>query len=64
MTKEGLEKFHQELIGLGYRPAFEGARTAFRTSEENVTVEVVTTGEYLGDGLPKPVRFPEPKMFR
>jgi hypothetical protein len=61
MTKEGLAKFHQELVGLGYRPAFEGARTAFRTSEENVTVEVVTTGEYPGDGLPKPVRFPEPK---
>src|SRR4051812_48659237 len=25
LTKEGLEKFRSELVGLGYRPAFEGA---------------------------------------
>lgn len=24
LTKEGLEKFREELVGLGYRPAFEG----------------------------------------
>lgn len=26
MTAEGLEKFHEELVGLRYVPAFEGAR--------------------------------------
>jgi hypothetical protein len=60
LTKEGLEKFRQELIGLGYRPAFEGSTKAFRTTAENVPVDIVTAGEYPGDGLPKPVKFPDP----
>lgn len=61
MTEEGLERFRKLLIGLGYRPAFEGATKKFRTTDENVTVEIITTGEYPGDGLPKPVRFHDPK---
>ena len=60
LTKEGLEKFREELIGLGYRPAFEGSTKQFRTAEENVPIEVITAGEYPGDGLPKPVKFPDP----
>ena len=60
LTKEGLEKFQKELVGLGYRPAFEGATKKFRTTAENVTVEMITSGEFPGDGKPKPVQFPEP----
>jgi predicted nucleotidyltransferase len=60
LTREGLEKFQKELIGLGYRPAFEGATKKFRTTEENVTVEIIVAGEYPGDGKPKPVVFPNP----
>ncbi|MBA2736718.1 MAG: hypothetical protein H0U50_08040 [Pyrinomonadaceae bacterium] len=60
LTGEGLEKFQKELVGLGYRPAFEGATKKFRTTEENVTVEIITAGEFPGDGKPKPVRFPNP----
>src|SRR5690349_9837011 len=44
MTSDGLQKFHDELIGLGYTPAFE----------------VMTTGEFPGDGKPKPVSMPSP----
>ncbi len=62
LTKEGLEKFRSELIGLGYRPAFEGARKKFRTTE-NVPIEIITSGEYPGDGLEKPVVFPDPSDF-
>lgn len=62
LTSEGLERFQNELVGLGYRPAFEGARKKFRTSE-NVPIDIVTSGEYPGDGLPKPVVFPEPSAF-
>lgn len=62
MTKEGLKKFQEQLVGLGYRPAFQGATRRFKTTAENVSVEVVTTGEYPGDGLPKPVVFPEPNQ--
>lgn len=61
LTKEGLKDFQDKLVGLGYRPAFEGAKKRFRTTQENVTVEIITTGEYPGDGLPKPVVFPDPK---
>ncbi len=60
MTREGLEKFREELVGLGYRPAFEGATKKFRTTQENVTVEIITSGEFPGDGKPKPVVFPNP----
>ena len=60
LTKKGLEKFRQELIGLGYRPAFEGSTRRFRTAAENVPIEIITAGEYPGDGLPKPVKFPDP----
>jgi hypothetical protein len=60
LTKEGLETFRRELVGLGYRPAFEGATRKFRTTAENVTVEIITAGEFPGDGKPKPVRFPNP----
>lgn len=60
LTNEGLQKFHERLVGPGYRPAFEGARKKFRTTSENVPVEVITSGEYPGDGLPKAVQFPNP----
>jgi hypothetical protein len=60
MTQEGLEKFQTELVGLGYRPAFNGATKKFRTTQENVTVEIITEGEFPGDGKPKPIQFPNP----
>ena len=60
MTREGLEKFQRELVGLGYCPAFEGATKKFRTTQENVTVEIITSGEFPGDGKPKPVQFLNP----
>jgi hypothetical protein len=60
LTKAGLERFHREMVGLGYRPAFEGSQRQFRSTDENVRVEIITAGEYPGDGRPKPVRFPNP----
>jgi hypothetical protein len=60
LSREGLEKFQNELVGLGYHPAFEGATKKFRTTAENVTVEIITEGEFPGDGKPKPVVFPNP----
>lgn len=60
LTPEGLEVFHQKLIGLGYLPAFSGARKKLRSTKEGVNIEVITTGEYPGDGKPKPVSFPVP----
>jgi hypothetical protein len=60
MTAEGLDKFHEELIGLGYVPAFQGSRKKLRATREGVPVEVIISGEYPGDGKPKPVSFPVP----
>ncbi len=62
LTREGLEKFHQELIGFGYAPAFPGARKRMRSIPEGVSIEVMTTGEYPGDGKPKPVAMPDPAL--
>lgn len=62
LTADGLERFRNELVGLGYRPAFEGARKQFRTSD-NVPIDVIVSGEYPGDGLPKAVVFPNPSEF-
>jgi hypothetical protein len=60
MTREGLEKFHAELIGLGYAPAFPGAKKNLRSTRDGISIEVMTTGEYPGDGKPKPVTMPDP----
>ncbi len=62
LTPEGLELFHRELIGLGYVPAFPGARKRLRSTRDGVTIEVMTTGEYPGDGKPKPVAMPDPAL--
>ncbi len=61
MTREGLEKFRERFLGLGYRPAFEGAYKTFRDTEEQVKIDVLITGGFPGDGKPKPVTFPDPK---
>lgn len=60
LTPEGLEKFHSELIGLGYVPAFPGAKKRLRSKPDGVSIEVIMSGEYPGDGKPKPVSFPVP----
>ena len=60
MTAEGLEKFHDELVGVGYAPAFPGARKRLRSTTDNVSIEVMISGEYPGDGKPKPVSMPIP----
>jgi hypothetical protein len=60
MTAEGLDAFHRELVGLGYLPAFQGARKRLRSTTHGVPIEVIVSGEYPGDGRPKPVSFPVP----
>jgi len=57
---DGLDAFRSRYAGLGYRPAFASARKSFRNTETNVKVEFITSGEYPGDGKPKPVAFPDP----
>ena len=60
-TRDGLDAIHQKLVGRGYVPAFQAARKALRDTTTGVKVEFITTGEYPGDGKPKPVSFPDPR---
>lgn len=61
LTPEALRRFLEKVEG--YLP-FKGARTILRNTRTRVKVEVLTTGEYPGDGKPKPVAFPDPVEFR
>jgi hypothetical protein len=60
LTRESLAGFIDRFVGRGYVFAFTGATKAFRDTQTQVKVEVITTGEYPGDGKPKPVAFPDP----
>lgn len=60
LRPETLASFRERLLGLGYLPAFAEAQKAFRDTRTGVKIEVMTTGEYPGDGKAKPVVFPDP----
>ena len=60
LTPEGLQRFHQRLVGRGYTLAFSGALKSFRDAQTQVKIEALITGEYPGDGKPKSVSFPDP----
>ena len=60
MTAEGLAAFHARCLGKEYVLAFAGASKTFRDTETQVRIEIITTGEYPGDGKPKSVVFPDP----
>jgi hypothetical protein len=59
VTRDGLKTLHDKLVGLGYVPPFEGSKS-LRDTETGVRVEFLVTGDYPGDGKPKPVAFPDP----
>lgn len=59
VSPEDLKKIHERLEGLGYLPPFEGSKH-LRDTETGVRIEFLTTGDYPGDGKPKPVAFPDP----
>jgi len=60
LSKEGLTLFSQTLVGRGYTPLFPGARKGFRDTETGVSIDILTEGEFPGDGKPKPISFPDP----
>ena len=60
VTGADLKRIHEKLEGLGYIPPFRNSKH-LRDTEFGVKVEFLTTGDYPGDGKPKPVAFPDPK---
>jgi hypothetical protein len=61
VSRAGLEELHRKLEGLGYVPPFEGSKH-LRDAELGVRIEFLVTGDYPGDGKPKPVAFPDPSQ--
>jgi hypothetical protein len=59
LTPEGLEELKSNVLGRGYVEKFPGSR-GLRDTVAGVNIDVVLTGEYPGDGKPKPVAFPDP----
>lgn len=60
VTPEGLRQIHANLEGLGYVPLFSGSRN-LRDTESGVRIKFLVTGDFPGDGKPKPVAFPDPQ---
>jgi len=60
ITGEGLDSIHRQLVDLGYLPVARGSRN-LRDVETGVKIEFVVSGEFPGDGKPKPVAFPAPE---
>ncbi|MEG3861017.1 hypothetical protein [Microcoleus sp. herbarium12] len=60
MTPQGLDSFRSILLGRGFVPAFAGATKMFKDVKTGVSVKIITTGEFPGDGKPKSVSFPNP----
>ena len=60
MRADGLAAFRERCVGRGYVPAFPGATRAFLDTPTGVRIEVRLSGDFPGDGMPKPVAFPDP----
>ena len=59
VTKGNLKRIHQQLNGLGYLPPHSKSKY-LRDTDLGVMIEFLTTGDFPGDGKPKPVAFPDP----
>jgi hypothetical protein len=60
IRSEDLQRFKDKHIGRGWVDKFEGSKN-FRDTIHDVNIDVLMVGQYPGDGLPKPVAFPEPE---
>ncbi len=61
VTRSNLKVIHEKLEGLGYLPPFTNSKH-LRDTQFGVKIEFLTTGDYPGDGKPKPVSFPDPQQ--
>jgi hypothetical protein len=60
VTRDGLQQIHQRLDGLGYVRPFDKSKN-LRDAQSKVKIEFLLTGDYPGDGKPKPISFPDPE---
>ena len=59
VTPESLKRIHAELEGRGYLPPFARSKN-LRDTQTGVKIEFLKTGDFPGDGKPKPFAFPDP----
>jgi len=59
VAPEHLARIHAALAGAGYLPPCAGSKD-LRDTETGVRVEFLLAGRFPGDGLPKPIAFPDP----
>ncbi|MCA9137164.1 MAG: hypothetical protein KDB00_10405 [Planctomycetales bacterium] len=60
IRNDDLERFKEKKIGLGWVNKFEGSIN-FRDAVCGIDIDTLIVGDYPGDGLPKPVSFPNPE---
>jgi hypothetical protein len=61
LTREGLAAFKAAHLGRGWVERFAGSK-GMRDTVHGVKIDVLLTGDYPGDGKPKPVSFPDPSV--
>src|SRR5687767_7283919 len=59
ITKEGLTRFKEKWLGRGYLDLRPGGK-AVRDTVNGVKIDFLITGDFPGDGKPKPISFPDP----
>jgi len=60
VSATALAAVHKELEGLGYVAPFQGSKN-LRDTSTGVRIEFLVSGQFPGDGKPKPVAFPDPQ---
>lgn len=59
IRREDLARFKSQWLGRGYVDVRSGGK-AIRDTTNNVKIDFLLTGDFPGDGKPKPVAFPDP----
>lgn len=59
LRPDDLRAFKQAWLGRGWTEKFSGSR-GVRDTIHHVNIDVILTGDFPGDGKPKPVAFPDP----
>ncbi len=59
LTPEGFALFKKHHLGRGWVEQFPGSK-GIRDTEHDIRIDILLTGDYPGDGKPKPVAFPDP----
>jgi hypothetical protein len=60
VTREGLAKIHEALVGRGYVKPFAASKN-LRDARTGVKIDFLISGQYPGDGKPGPIAFPLPR---